>query len=179
MGSRSRKRRGGAPREPGAPRSPGQPGAPAEPRVRGEERNERIRAELEPLGAGERPKAVVVAAAVAVLIGAANLVLLAAGYDVRGSEQPSAAGAIVFAVIMFVAAAAMWQGRYWAVLGFQCLLAIVGVYAGLSLLLANDLRAVVLCLALIAGSGTLFWFLIRAMARIQMPERPGSVRRHG
>jgi hypothetical protein len=161
MGSRSRKRRS------------------AEPRIRGEARNEQIRSRLEPLGPGERPKAVVVAVAVAVLIGLGNLILLAAGYDVRGKEQPSAAGAIVFALVMFVAAAAMWRGRYWAVLGFQCLLAIVGVYAGLSLLLANDVRAVVLCVALIAGSGTLFWFLVRAMARIQMPERPGSVRRHG
>jgi hypothetical protein len=29
---------------------------------------------------------------------------------------------------------------------------------------------------IIAGAGTLFWFLIKAMARIQMPERPGSSR---
>jgi hypothetical protein len=27
---------------------------------------------------------------------------------------------------------------------------------------------------LLAGSGTLFYFLIRAMARIQMPSRPGA-----
>jgi hypothetical protein len=163
MGSRSRKRR-----------------APASaPRVRGEARNEQIRAELEPLRGGERPAAVKVAVAIAILIGLGNLVLLAAGYDVRGKEQPSAAGAIGFALVMFVAAAAMWQLRYWAVLGFQCLLAIVGVYAGLSLLLADNLRAVVLCVALLAGSGALFWFLVRAMARIQMPDRPGSVRRHG
>jgi hypothetical protein len=162
MGSRSRKRR--------------RDGAP---RVRGEARNEQIRAGLEPLQAGERPRAVTVAAVVAALIGAANLVLLAAGYDVRGKEQPSTGGAILFAVVMFVAAGAMWQARYWAVLGFECLLAVVCLYAGLSLLLAEDVFAVLLCLALIAGSGTLFWFLIRAMARIQMPERPGSVRRHG
>jgi hypothetical protein len=162
MGSRSRKRR----RE-------------GEPRLRGEARDAQIRARLEPLPAGGRPRAVTVAAVVAALIGVANLVLLAAGYDVRGKEQPSTGGAILFAVVMFVAAAAMWQARYWAVLGFECLLAVVCLYAGLSLLLAEDVFAVLLCLALIAGSGTLFWFLIRAMARIQMPERPGSVRRHG
>jgi hypothetical protein len=162
MGSRSRKRR-----------------RTGEPRVRGEARNEQIRAELEPLAPGERPRAVTVAAIVAALIGLGNLVLLAAGYDVRGNEQPSAAGAIIFALVMFVAAGAMWRTRYWAVLGFQCLLAVICLYAGLSLLLADDLRAVVLCLSLIATSGALFWFLIRAMARIQMPERPASVRRHG
>jgi hypothetical protein len=161
MGSRSRKRRS------------------AEPRLRGEARDEQIRAGLEPLTPGERPRAITVAVVVAVLLGVANLVLLAVGYDVRGTEGPSAVGAILFAAVMFAAAYAMWRGRYWAVLGFQCLLAITGVAAGLALLVASNLRAVVLCLALIAGSGTLFWFLIRAMARIQMPERPGSVRRHG
>jgi hypothetical protein len=151
MGSRSRKRR-----------------------VPAAERDAAIRESLEPLAPGERPKAVTVAAVVAALIGAANLVLLAAGYDVRGKEQPSTGGAIVFALVMFVAAGAMWQAKYWAVLGFQCLLAVICLYAGLSLLLAEDVFAVVLCLALIVSSGTLFWFLIRAMARIQMPERPGS-----
>jgi hypothetical protein len=29
---------------------------------------------------------------------------------------------------------------------------------------------------MILGAGTLFWFLVKAMARIQMPERPGSTR---
>ena len=29
----------------------------------------------------------------------------------------------------------------------------------------------VVALALIAGAGTLFWFLVKALARIQMPER--------
>jgi hypothetical protein len=173
MGSRSRKRR--RTDATGRPL----PAAPREPKVRGEARNEQIRAELEPLHEGEHPRAVTIAAAVAVLIGIGNLVLLAAGYDVRGREQPSTGGAILFAVVMFVAAGAMWQARYWAVLGFECLLAVICLYAGLSLLLADNVAAVVLCLALLGGSGTLFWFLIRAMARIQMPERPGSVRRHG
>jgi hypothetical protein len=36
--------------------------------------------------------------------------------------------------------------------------------------------AVVLVLLILLSSGTLFWFLIKAMARIQMPERPGSQR---
>jgi hypothetical protein len=29
---------------------------------------------------------------------------------------------------------------------------------------------------IIAAAGTLFWFLVKAMARIQMPERPSSQR---
>jgi hypothetical protein len=31
-------------------------------------------------------------------------------------------------------------------------------------------------LAIIAGAGTLFWFMVKAMARIQMPERPSRAR---
>jgi hypothetical protein len=27
--------------------------------------------------------------------------------------------------------------------------------------------------AIIVAAGTLFWFMVKAMARIQMPERPG------
>ena len=30
---------------------------------------------------------------------------------------------------------------------------------------------------MIAAAGVLFWFLVKAMARIQMPERPGSAGR--
>jgi hypothetical protein len=33
-----------------------------------------------------------------------------------------------------------------------------------------------LVLLILVLSGTLFWFLIKAMARLQMPERPGSQR---
>ena len=31
--------------------------------------------------------------------------------------------------------------------------------------------------ALIAGAGAMFYFMIKAMARIQMPDRPGAERR--
>ncbi|HVL95845.1 MAG TPA: hypothetical protein VM266_08290 [Solirubrobacteraceae bacterium] len=167
MGSRSRKRRQG----------PAQ--APAQPKLRGEARNEEIRTGLEPLAPDERPRPLKVAAVVAAAVGVANLVMLAAGYDVRGQQEPSTAGAILFALVMFVMSIALWQKRYWAVLGFQCLLAITAVAAGLALLVASNVWAAVLCVLLIGASGTLFWFLIRVMARIQMPDRPGSVTRHG
>jgi hypothetical protein len=65
----------------------------------------------------------------------------------------------------------MWQCRYWAVLGFEALLGVAIVYAVLALLVAANLAAVVRCLAIIAIAGPLFWFLIRAMARIQLPSR--------
>jgi heme A synthase len=58
------------------------------------------------------------------------------------------------------------------VLGFQVLLGVLLVFAGLSLLLASNWQGALLSLAVIALAGTLFWKLVRAMARIQMPERP-------
>jgi hypothetical protein len=64
--------------------------------------------------------------------------------------------------------------KYWAVLGFEVLLGVSIIFAGLSLVVASNLAAVALCVGIIALAGPLFWFLIRAMARLQMPERPGS-----
>jgi len=129
-----------------------------------------VRAELEPLRRGERPPALIAAIVVATALGIANVVLYAAGVDVRG-ESPSAGGAIGFAAIMFLAAWGMWALRYWAVLGFQALLAVTIVIAALSLAVASNLTAVVLCLAIIGPGGWLFWKLVRVLARLQMPQR--------
>jgi hypothetical protein len=34
----------------------------------------------------------------------------------------------------------------------------------------------VILLLILAAAGTLFWFMVKAMARIQMPERPTRAR---
>lgn len=142
-------------------------------RVRGEEASELARRSLEPLAPGEVPTAVKVAAAVALLLALANLALLAIGFDLR-SEDPNPAGVIGFSGLMAVAAFFMLKGRYWAVLGFQALLALTAIIAGLSLLVASNLAAALLCVGLLLAAGTLFWFLVKAMARLQMPQRPGG-----
>ena len=147
-------------------------------RVRGEEAEALVRAELEPLEPGEIPGAIKVAAAVAALIAVGNLIGFAAGLEVDGKE-PKKTGVIAFSALMLVAAVFMLRRSYWAVLGFQALLALIVIVASLSLMVASNLYAAALCLGLILGAGTLFWFLIRAMARIQMPERPNSLDRHG
>ena len=147
-------------------------------RVRGEAANELIRAELEPLAPGEVPGAIKVAAAVAALLAVGNLVSFAAGLEVRG-EDPKPAGVIGFSALMLIAAVFMLRRSYWAVLGFQALLALTCIVAFLSLMVASNLYAAVLCVAILGGAGTLFWFLVRGMARIQMPERPDKVTRHG
>ncbi|MDP9294898.1 MAG: hypothetical protein M3O90_10840, partial [Actinomycetota bacterium] len=138
--------------------------------ARSRERTDSVRAELQPLAPGERPRAVTVAAVLAALIAVANLVLFLAGWEVRG-QAPSTSGTLIFCAIMVAAAAGMWARRYWAVLGFEMLLGIAIMGAAISLLRASNLAGVALCLGLIGACGPLFWFLIRAMARLQMPAR--------
>jgi hypothetical protein len=137
--------------------------------ARGRARDEAAREKLKPLAPGERPLAVTLGAILAAVLGLANVVLLVAGYEVDGGT--STAGALIFAGLMGVAAIGLWRCRYWAVLGFEALLGIAVIFAALSLMVASNVVAVLLCLAIIAIAGPLFWFLIRAMARIQLPSR--------
>ncbi len=131
-----------------------------------------IRAGLEPLGPGERPRPLVVAAIVAAVLAALNVIFYIAGVDVRGKE-PNLTGVLLFAGVMLVAAGGMWAKRYWAVLGFQALLAISLVVAGLSLMVAGNLSAVALCLFILIFGGWLFWSLVRVLARLKVP-KPGD-----
>jgi hypothetical protein len=144
--------------------------APRPARLRGEAANEAARAELQALRPGERPPALIAGVVVAAALGIANVALYAAGVDVRG-KAPSATGAISFAVLMLVAAWGMWNLRYWAVLGFQALLAVTIIIAALSLAVASNLTAVALCVAIIGPGSWLFWKLVRVLARLQMPQR--------
>jgi hypothetical protein len=144
-------------------------GATAAPPSRSEQRAAEVRAQLEPLGEGERPAAVTVAAIVSAVLAALVVVGELAGARIGG--RGSIAGALLLAAILLVAAGGMWQVRYWAVLGFEALLAFQIIVAALSLAVASNWWAVVLCVAVIGLGGWLFWKLVRAMARIQMPER--------
>ena len=136
---------------------------------RSERKNAEARARLEPLGPGERPRAVTVAALLAGGLAAAEPVFfLFADVDRRAG---TVIGAIMFTVLMGAMAWGLWHARYWAVLGMQALLGIVLVVFGISLPLAGDLKTVVIALAVLIPAAVLFWFLVKAMARIQMPER--------
>ncbi|MEX1141260.1 MAG: hypothetical protein WD993_06880 [Thermoleophilaceae bacterium] len=137
-------------------------------------RDEAARAALTPLAPGERPTAVTVGAVVAAVAAIANLVALVAGYDPDETQKTlmTAFGTGLLALV----AVGMWRARYWAVLGMQTLLAITIVIASLSMLTAVNVAAAVLIVAIIGAAGTLFWFLVKAMARIQMPDRPGPAR---
>jgi hypothetical protein len=144
------------------------PTADRPPRRSTEERNAEVRAGLAPLADGERPRVVTVAAILAACVGLLNIALYVAGVRVRGSTL---AGTVGVGVVLLMAAAGMWRVRYWAVLGFEVLLGISCVVAALSLLVASSIGGAVRAVLVLGICGTLFWKLIRAMARIQMPER--------
>jgi hypothetical protein len=159
MGRRSRKRR---------PEGPRPAGAMARGYARSEERNERIRRRLEPLAPGEVPGAVKVAVAVAALFAVANTVALALGRTFTGD---AVVPGVAFSIVLVVTAVFMWRGKYWAVLGFQSLLALQIISAAVALLVVDDWRAALVLVAVVLLGGWLFWKLVRALARLQMPAR--------
>ena len=108
-----------------------------------------------------------VAAIAAGLIGLGNVILVITG----SHERQRVSGGLIFAAIMLIDAVYMWRRSYWAVLGFQALLGLSVITASLALLVASNVEAVIRSIVIIVAAGTLFWFLIRAMARLQMPTR--------
>jgi hypothetical protein len=146
--------------------------------ARGRAKDAAARAALEPLAPGERPTAVTVGAIAAGVLALANVVAVVAGWDTgpgSGDRDASAvAGSLLVTGVLCVVAYGMWKARYWAVLGMQTLLAITIIISSLALITAVSLWGTVLLVLILAAAGTLFWFLVKAMARIQMPERPRS-----
>ena len=137
---------------------------------RSEQKNEEARAALVPLDPGERPLPVTIGAVVAALLGLVNLGMYVAGFEIDG-DRPQVVGVLAFSALMLTAAWGMWRVRYWAVLGMQALLGLVIIVFSLFAMTAASVWALLLALAVIGSAGTLFWFMIKAMARIQMPTR--------
>jgi len=173
LGQRSRKRRrAGDQPAPAAPasratRTPSAP--PAAPPSRTEARNVAARAQLDPLAEGERPTAVTVAAAIAVLMALANLAAAAAG--ATPTTKNAGSYLVVSTVLLVGAAYGMWQVRYWGVLGFEAILAFQILTLSIALVKVRHWWAGLIVVGVIASLGWLFWKLVRAMARIQMPAR--------
>jgi cation transport ATPase len=142
---------------------------------RSEERNAKARAELKPLAEGERPAAVTAGAVVSALLAivfTVSAVLAAAGVEV-GGRDPEPLPIAFFAAVLWLMAWGMFRARYWAVLGFQMVLVLTMLASALGLVQVATILQALATTALLLGSGALFYFLIRAMARIQMPEPPG------
>jgi hypothetical protein len=146
-------------------------GAMARGYSRAEQRNQEAREALEPLAEGERPTVVTIGAIVAGLIALSIVGGYLAGVEVDG-ERPRWAQVVAPAMIMGVMAWGMWRARYWAVLGFQLILVFVLFSAFFGLVVgASSVAEIVGTLVLLAAAGTFFYFMVKAMARIQMPTR--------
>ena len=144
----------------------------AEP-SRSEQKNAAVRATLQPYAPGERPWSIRIAVSVAVLIGAGDLVDLALGGNLGfGRTHPGKGGVILFSVLMLVCAAGMWRMKYWALLGFQAILAFVILFFSLALIRASNLAGVLIALVVICGGGWLFYKLVRVLSRVQIQTRP-------
>jgi hypothetical protein len=169
LGQRSRKR-GQRARPAPAPVSTTTPAR--KPRRSSEERNAATRAALQPIPAGERPWAITVSAALAAATGIGNLIAYFAGAKI-GGKHPAPGGIILFSLLMLVCAGGMWQLRYWAVLGFMGLLAIIITLFALLLVEASNLLGFLVPPIIIAICGFLFVKLVRILGRIQMPKYPG------
>ena len=169
---RKRKRRGGAAAEPGSAPTP----TPRERMERGyaraEERNQAVREGLEPLPEGERPLVVTIGAVLAGLVALSILAGYLAGVEVEG-DKPRLAQVLAPALIMGTMSWGMWRARYWAVLGFQLVLAFLIFSAVFGLAVqASSFAEFAATTGLLAVAGTLFYFMVKAMARIQMPKGP-------
>lgn len=142
--------------------------------ARGRERDEAIRAGLEPLAPGERPGPVTAAAILALVFAVANVIAALAGRDLAGEGADPALVTAVSTVLLVIAAGGMLAVRVWAVLGFMVILALQIVALSLALMIGSISTwwQVLLALGFLGGLGFMFWKLIRALARLQMPSRP-------
>jgi hypothetical protein len=133
------------------------------------EADRRARAALTPLGPDERPPALVAAIVVAAVLAVAVIVgaLTIHGLSRHGGSLP---GGVFLAGVLALLAVGMYRRRYWAVLGFEALLAFQVLVTSLALVVADTVRAAVLSLAGIVLGGWLFWKLVRVMGRIQAGE---------
>ncbi|MFY9489097.1 MAG: hypothetical protein WAP35_10455 [Solirubrobacterales bacterium] len=141
-------------------------------RARTEAKNQTAREQLVPLEPGERPRAVTIAAIAAMALAIGNLIAFLVGSDDVEDTGQAAVQLGFICGILALASIGMWLAKYWAVLGFQTILGLQIIIYALSLTRVESAWVALLLVAIIGASGTLFWFLIRAMARIQMPESP-------
>jgi len=148
--------------------------------ARTEAKNQAVREELEPLAEGERPTVVTVAALVSAALAMTVIVAYAMGTEVAsiddfGNETGRGEASVISIIpsvgILSVMAYGLWRARYWAVLGFQTLMVLLIVVATLSLLAATTGAQAVRYGGLLIIAGLFFYRMVKAMARIQMPER--------
>ncbi|MGA2164071.1 MAG: hypothetical protein ABSH36_06330 [Solirubrobacteraceae bacterium] len=146
------------------------PTSNSEQPTRSGQRDKQARAMLTPLAEGERPTALLVAVAIAALLAIAVAAGALTIHDLR-RHGGSAPGGIFIALVLAALAVGMYRRRYWAVLGFEALLAFQILVTSLALVIATTILAAAACLLSIGLGGWLFWKLVRVMGRMQAGER--------
>jgi hypothetical protein len=134
------------------------------------EREVQAVAALLPLGADERPPALLIGAAVCALL-ALGVIVGALSVNDLARRGGSVGGALLLTAVLAALAQGMYRRSYWAVLGFEALLVFQIAVASLALVVASTLFAAAVCLLSVGLGGWLFWKLIRVMGRIQAGER--------
>jgi hypothetical protein len=142
--------------------------------ARAEERNREAREALHPLYEGERPRVVTIgaifSAVVALIFWVSTVIAIFTDTKVNG-HQPHPLQLAFIAAVLTAMAAGMWRARYWAVLGFQMLLVLFLLAGVAGLVSATTVAQVVGTVLLVGVCLTFFIFMVKAMARIQMPQR--------
>ena len=133
-------------------------------------RNERARESLQPLAEGERPRVLTAGALLSAAIALVTVGAWLLGAEVDG-ERPSVVQVFAPAILFGVMAAGMWNKAYWAVLGFQAVMGILMVGSFLSLIAAGSVGVAITATAVLIVAGSFFWFTVKALARIQMPDK--------
>jgi len=143
--------------------------------AKSEIKNQKVRDSLEPLAPGERPTVVTVGAAFALVVSLilwiSSGVALFTGAEVNG-EEVNVVQWVALAAVFTLMAWGLWKTKYWAVLGFQMILVLLLLACILGLVVAGTLLQLVSTGILTVGLSLLFWFMVKAMARIQMPQGP-------
>jgi len=114
---------------------------------------------------------VTVGAIVSALVSLSIIVGYLTGSEVNG-EKPQLIQVLAPTLLMGGMAWGMWRARYWAVLGFQLVLVLLifSTFYGLVVGASTATQFLGTGGLLIAAS-VFFYFMVKAMARIQMPTR--------
>lgn len=147
--------------------------------ARTEAKNQAAREALDPLEPDERPTPVTVAAVISAFLLIGTVVSYVAGVEVgtfddfgsqTGEAKPNIVYTVASSLVLGLMTYGLWKARYWAVLGFQTILILVIVVSILALVQATDILRALALFAFLAGASVLFYRMVKAMARIQMPE---------
>lgn len=151
--------------------------------ARTEAKNRAAREALEPLEPDERPGVVTAAAVISALLVLGTLVTYVAGVEVgtfddfgtkTGEAKPNLFFTATSSLVLGLMAYGLWKARYWAVLGFQTLLILLIVVTTLALVQVTEIPRALALFAFLVGISFLFYRMVKAMARIQMPDRGGN-----